>query len=271
MAIVTKRETITPGQAKRILTENNGRNRPLSQSHANRMAKLITDGDFKLTHQGIAFNCDGTLIDGQHRLWAVVISGIATEFMVTRGLPADARDSIDLGRKRDARDVIFFDDEKVGDMEIATARMMFAQGEISVANTMTIPDVKRYLYQHWDAIVFATTGAKSRGYPAAARAAIARAWYSVDRDRLGQFKECYLSGIAPCLADGVAVRLKNLILSSPGLTRLSIYRRTENTIAKFIAREPVTVIKEITKELFPVPGDDEDDDDSAPLLPRAKR
>jgi len=61
---------VSPDMALKWL-EGNTHNRPINQAHVNRLAKEITAGRWQLTHQGIAFDTKGILIDGQHRLWAI--------------------------------------------------------------------------------------------------------------------------------------------------------------------------------------------------------
>ena len=51
--------------------EGNVRNRRIDQKHVNCLAQEMAAGRWMMTHQGIAFDANGTLIDGQHRLWAI--------------------------------------------------------------------------------------------------------------------------------------------------------------------------------------------------------
>jgi hypothetical protein len=63
------------------------------------------------THQGIAFNTAGELVDGQHRLHALILSGKTIVMMVTFGLPIKiagkemtTMDAIDRGKTRSVAD-----------------------------------------------------------------------------------------------------------------------------------------------------------------------
>lgn len=58
---------VTPEMAAKWL-EGNVLNRPLKQAHVDRLAREMAAGRWRLTHQGIAFDVSGCLIDGQHRL-----------------------------------------------------------------------------------------------------------------------------------------------------------------------------------------------------------
>lgn len=62
----------------------------------------IQQGTFATTHQGIAINSSDRLVDGQHRLTAISITGIPQEMSVTYGYSQDAAMQIplDCGAKR---------------------------------------------------------------------------------------------------------------------------------------------------------------------------
>ncbi|MFJ9059248.1 hypothetical protein [Streptomyces sp. NPDC102409] len=96
---------VSPELAARWLTHNTG-NRPLSKGTVQQLAAQIQRGEWQLTHQGIAFDEDDVLIDGQHRLAAIVKAGIAVPLTVTRGVPRTAFTVMDTGRKRTGRDTL---------------------------------------------------------------------------------------------------------------------------------------------------------------------
>lgn len=78
----------------------NPRNRPLSERLGDRYADAMSRGEWEETGDPIRFNCDGTLIDGQHRLYAVIKSGVTLPMLVVRGLPRTAFHKIDGGKRR---------------------------------------------------------------------------------------------------------------------------------------------------------------------------
>jgi hypothetical protein len=109
--MTSKIELITPKIATEILENHNPRNRNVSDSTVSAYATDMKNGRWTLTHQGLAFDENNDLIDGQHRLWAVIFSGKEIEFMVTRGIPVtqikngveiNSMDNIDRGRVRGA-------------------------------------------------------------------------------------------------------------------------------------------------------------------------
>lgn len=63
-------------------------------------------GEWELNGETIKVAEDGTLIDGQHRLQAVVESGVSIETVIVWDLPLAAQDTIDTGRRRRLADVL---------------------------------------------------------------------------------------------------------------------------------------------------------------------
>ena len=63
-------------------------------------AQSMRDLEWLLSHQGIAFDDQGRLIDGQNRLLAIIATGIAIPMMVTTGLIVDCFKVVDAGRGR---------------------------------------------------------------------------------------------------------------------------------------------------------------------------
>ncbi|MET8554828.1 hypothetical protein ABZV64_07630 [Streptomyces sp. NPDC004959] len=98
-------EVITPELARDWLLLNT-QNRPLSKAFVQQIAQQIERGEWQLTHQGIAFDEDGALIDGQHRLAAIVKANVPVQCVVTRGVAKSAFTVMDTGRKRSGRDAL---------------------------------------------------------------------------------------------------------------------------------------------------------------------
>lgn len=94
------RTTITPAWAQEVLKRNIG-NRPLNHLHVERLVSEMIKGRWKFNGDTICVN--GTqVIDGQHRLHAVVKSGVTIESLVVDGLPFHVFDTKDVGERRTA-------------------------------------------------------------------------------------------------------------------------------------------------------------------------
>ncbi|MCL2117957.1 MAG: hypothetical protein FWH27_05970 [Planctomycetaceae bacterium] len=69
--------------------------RPVSESQVQKLTAEMRAGLWRLNHNGIAFAKDGTLLDGLHRLHAVVRSGKTVPMTVVVDEPVENMDVID--------------------------------------------------------------------------------------------------------------------------------------------------------------------------------
>lgn len=97
---------ITPETARQWLERNIG-NRPASPAHVAKLEKAIKDGKWKMTGDPIRFSKTGKLIDGQHRLQAILNSGMTVTCVVMRDLDDEIFDVLDSGKGRQKSDVLF--------------------------------------------------------------------------------------------------------------------------------------------------------------------
>ncbi len=130
-------EVITPEVAQEYLTHNT-RNRKLSKPYARQLAQELEQGRWKPTHQGIAFDANGALVDGQHRLQAIVSSGVSAPIQVTRGVDPEAFDVIDQHLRRTAAQIVAMgggtkDAPRVIAMARAIRTVAYKEGRVSNA------------------------------------------------------------------------------------------------------------------------------------------
>ena len=97
---------ITPDMAKKILAHRNKNNRPLRYTHLEKLSNAIEKDEWKVTHQCIAFDKDGNLIDGQHRLAAVLQTRKTVKMTVATNMDASIFDVVDTGSKRSTGDAL---------------------------------------------------------------------------------------------------------------------------------------------------------------------
>lgn len=120
----TSVEKITPEIATKYL-EMNVHNRPIHQRHVEFLADEIKQGHWKMNGSSIVFNKD-TLIDGQHRLWAIITAGVSIKTLVVRGVDEGSFATIDTGIMRTAGDVLGIAGEKNPSKLAAAARFIMA-------------------------------------------------------------------------------------------------------------------------------------------------
>lgn len=90
--------TVTPDLAVSLL-EHNTYNRPLSNVHVQRIARQIIDGKWKFNGETIKVAQNGDVLDGQHRLWAVIESKKSIKTLIVYGIERDAFATIDTVRR----------------------------------------------------------------------------------------------------------------------------------------------------------------------------
>lgn len=94
---------VTPEIAAEYLGHNT-RNRNIRLRDVAGYARDMVAEEWDFTAEPIKFDWDGVLIDGQHRLLAVVESGKTVRFLVARGLDPKVQDAVDTGVKRKFHD-----------------------------------------------------------------------------------------------------------------------------------------------------------------------
>ncbi len=100
-------EQITPDFAERILETKNTNNRGMKPANLKRLITAIDNGEWTITNQGLAFDKDGNLLDGQHRLKAIVKTGKTLPIMVARNMDPKIFNCVDTGTARTAADGLF--------------------------------------------------------------------------------------------------------------------------------------------------------------------
>ena len=95
---------VDPALALEWLQRNIETNRPLRPTVVENYADEMRRGEWHLTHQGIALDIDGNLIDGQHRLAAVIKANVIVPMMVTVNAPRGSFVALDGGVKRTLAD-----------------------------------------------------------------------------------------------------------------------------------------------------------------------
>lgn len=100
-------ELISPERAEVYLSSNHS-NRRIRPSVVTAYARDMSEGLWKDNGDSIRFDNNGKLIDGQHRLTAIVNSGVPLRTLVVRNLAADSQETIDTGPSRTSSDVFGF-------------------------------------------------------------------------------------------------------------------------------------------------------------------
>jgi hypothetical protein len=99
-------QSISPKRAQELLGTVK-LNRNVRSRHVAELARQMVNGEWDPNNPGaIGLTTSGKLLDGQHRLLAVVESGKTIRMWVAEGIPAATMTTIDTGAKRNLADVL---------------------------------------------------------------------------------------------------------------------------------------------------------------------
>lgn len=145
---------VTPELAEKWLTQNT-HNRNLRETAVQAYARDMTAGNWAENGEAIKFAKDGTLLDGQHRLKAVVQAGVTIKMLVVTGLEHQAQETMDDGRKRSLSDALALRGEQNAVTLGAVLRrtLMWQQGKYRNTGTYTPTNTEclTFLQQHPEA------------------------------------------------------------------------------------------------------------------------
>lgn len=96
---------LTPEKAHELL-QANVCNRPLRRLYVEKLAEAMRNDEWRMNAEPIQIANDGTLLNGQHRLSAIVESGVTIPALVVTGLPTEALRNLDTGIRRNLSDVL---------------------------------------------------------------------------------------------------------------------------------------------------------------------
>lgn len=92
--------SVTPEMAKRWMDNNNSHNRDISEFRVADYADDMEAGRWTFNGETIQFDRTGILLNGQHRLMAIIATGIAQTFLIVHGLDPAAQLTMDQGTRR---------------------------------------------------------------------------------------------------------------------------------------------------------------------------
>ena len=155
---------IDPETATRWLAANEA-NRHLRVAQVNKYASDMAAGRWHLTGSPIQFAVDGRLLDGQHRLAAIVKSGVTLPMFVVRGLASTAQSYMDTGAKRTVADQLSIAGYKNSSVLAAGARLALAwwMGRLGQPrDAVSDPETRAFIQVHPGLIEAAAFAAQMR-------------------------------------------------------------------------------------------------------------
>jgi len=250
---------VTVPMAKNWLSNMIENQRKPSLPTVNKYASEMKAGRWELSAP-LSFDTEGRLIDGQHRLMAVIKSEIPTNFLIVGNLPTSAAIKFDLGKARTAQNIAHLKGyEWMKRGHISTYVAMFENPSIST-NIPTFAHEEKIngIIDHQEAIEFATSRVCGIWQNSCFVSVVARAYYSQNHQRLEEFLEVLITGVCKVEGDSAAIALRDFWIKnykkyrSGRDSRLMLVRLTTSALRRFVRREKTKSLKETTVNHFPV-------------------
>lgn len=215
---------LTPAAARTLLARNL-KNRKISEKVVQKYAAEIKAGEWRLTPGGIGFDDQGTLVDGQHRLHAIIRANQSVPMVVTLGLPTAGQEKVDRHRRRSLFDALYLAGfaTKRQEVEIATCltrRMMQSDSGVVPSDSL----VKQTLdchHEHITAVIALMKGDNKsrRGLSQASFLAAAVLYHEIAPGKCAEFLQGVRIG-AMLTQDHPAMRLRKLLLGETAITSM---------------------------------------------------
>ena len=168
-----KVEIVTVAQAKELL-ERNTLNRAISRATVERYAADMKSGRWNNNGQGIVISATGNLLDGQHRMHAIVQAQMPISMLVVRGADPATFITMDTGKPRNLADVLSIEGHVHTNTLAGMARASFAYASgAQFSYSPTTATLEEYIKKHPYMLDIASmVGAKARRWPKAPLAAV---------------------------------------------------------------------------------------------------
>lgn len=252
----SKFTTVTPKEATIWLDTKNAHNRPISQSTVERYTQEIKAGRWKSNGQAICFSTTGQLMNGQHRLKAVVAANKSIETLIVWGVEDSAFDTIDDGNKRSLGDVFAVSGEQNPKLLSAGVRFLwvYATGQIAtrdlrrgtIATKPILEDtLKKHPGMRQSTKFYCLIKSRPGGLliPAGMAIGLHYLFSLVDEKKSDEFFNVVQSGIGLTEGHPILALRARLIAgqkeSSTQLTRSAIYFYAVTTWNSFVSGEPL--------------------------------
>lgn len=260
-------ELITPAKAKKYLSKA-AKNRKIYVSWVRYLAEEIKSKRWRETHEGIAFNRKGQLMDGQHRMLAIIESGIPISLSVTRNLSQDAFKVINTGRVRNPRDILTANGRDLGPDGHGIIRLLDKSlgrsgGKMSPDRILELADRYGHSIREIQAVfprkvTYVTTAPIKT---VAVRAFIAR---PSQRRRVKNFCKILVEGLFDRnRPEEMNVhKLREWLIEVGGSVRRGssvqeVYRKASRALALYLDKQVADHLRSVSFELFPLPEEKE--------------
>lgn len=259
---------VTPDKAKEMLRFNKS-NRDLHDDRVAAYAAIMTEGEWADFHTDpIVFDTNGNLLNGQHRLRALIRAQKTITFRVTRNVDPSMAHIIDVGLVRTLRDSMTINEHesipaKSSSMFKRYLCGMYCNQQDLFYKPLEIAQLYHKYRKEVDEVNTVVFNSNKKGISkAGVRAAVTRAWVSqpTEREKIAKFVAILYNGLDESCNIGteyIAQALREYLgKAKPNSKRdLDDYARTEWCLAKYLKGDGARNTSTATRELFPIEED----------------
>jgi hypothetical protein len=248
--------SVTPALAKEWLATNISNNRSVVQSKVKKWAKSMALGEWGLA-ESIKFDKNGKLFDGQHRLLAVIDSGLTVDFVVSYGYDPEAAQLVDLGMSRRLEHIAQLQGKKLTSSYTAIMRAMLipCPKYYNQKNLISHQAMIELIEEYMPYIEYALKVVPRKSdflNKASFLAALARAAYfynvidnpdSNEAERLNQARVIMKTGMTVEAEDTALLKLRDWLNCGKGITntssnRIYVYNLSDYYLWLFMNKKP---------------------------------
>lgn len=257
-AITTGIRYVTPDEAKQMLSNLYHRQRPLNRGHMLRVSADMAEGRFQLCPDPVVILRDGRVVNGQHRLRAIVESGTTQAMMVSCGWEEGVYDIMDAGLRRalSLRVEQPWLRHKNG---IGAVRSTMVGGNPTRAAGISEQALVAFALDHEPTFVALFNMPGARAVRAGVLGVCARALLAgEDRDRVERFLYLVHAGKGATDGEGAALVLFQWLVRTRGLTghvgQAEVFKKTQSALRAFLDDRDLAKLYAADGDLWPLAG-----------------
>ena len=254
---------VTPEWAKDVMANRNPNNRRITPPRISKYGRVMAAGKWKVNNDDICFDWDGNLLNGQHRLSAVIWAKTSVVMSFKFGMDPSCLSTIDEGKARSNLDIARLTGRsRATSKAMSAVRFMFEMRK--KGDTASREEILDAYDRLLDGLQFTTTIISRSPYARSpVHAAIVRAYYfylgdSNKIERLSQFCQILNDGTwSGNVKDTAATHMRQFIDRNcdahAGPNRREFYHKMENAISRFMDELPTSKLYEARDEIYPLP------------------
>lgn len=233
--------------------------RPVSMATVKRYASDHAAKQWLCTGQPIVIDSHGDVIDGQHRLLAVILADVCVRYLVVEGIDPSARMAIDTGLTRTLYHASTITNRNHSRRVLQMTKLLLHRRLNRGPSNAECFD---FIAAHRQSLEWVDTRASkdSRLASVAVLAILMRALYRpLSREKLEQFMRVLDSGITEADHDVTVIALRNKLLDTRRMARSECHCKTAYAVDAYMVGNKVSRLFELDPEKhFPLPEEKDD-------------